>query len=84
MKTLDKYIIKNFITGYLVAFAVLIGLCVVIDLFVNLDEFAENIDDLGGWGVCKNMIGFYGAQSALYFREFAGMITVIAADRDTQ
>ena len=39
MKILDKYIAKNFLIGYVIAFCVLIGLRVIIDLFVNLDEF---------------------------------------------
>ena len=42
MKILDKYVIKNFLVGYLIAFFVLIGLRIIIDLFVNLDEFAKH------------------------------------------
>jgi len=78
MKILDKYIAKNFIIGYIIAMMVLVGLRVVIDLFVNLDEFAEHAN-LGTSGVLANILTFYGAQSALYFRDFAGMITVVAA-----
>lgn len=76
MKTLDKYVAKSFITGYLIAFMVLIGLCVVIDLFVNIDEFAEQT---GAVAVMKNILAYYGAQCTLYFRDLAGMITVLAA-----
>ena len=78
MKILDKYIIKNFLIGYAIAFCVLIGLRVIIDLFVNLDEFAEH-SDLGTLVVIKNILTYYGLNSLLYFRDFAGMITVIAA-----
>jgi len=59
MKLLDKYLAKNFLIGYVIAFCVLIGLRIIIDLFVNLDEFTDN--------------------STLYFRDFAGIITVFAA-----
>ncbi len=78
MKILDKYVIKNFLIGYAVAFAVLIGLRVIIDLFVNLDEFTEQ-SSRGAWAIIENMLIYYGLNSTLYFRDFAGVITVVAA-----
>jgi len=78
MKILDKYIAKNFLTGYLIAFCVLIGLRIIIDLFVNLDEFTERAN-LGAMVVVRNILIFYGLNFTLYFRDFAGMITVVAA-----
>lgn len=78
MKILDKYIAKNFLIGYAIAFCVLIGLRIIIDLFVNLDEFTEHAD-LGVLAVVGNILGFYALHSLLYFRDFAGMITVVAA-----
>lgn len=73
MKLLDRYVAKNFITGYLIAFFVLIGLCVTLDLFVNLDEFIEQENTVG------NILIYYPPRIALWFRYLAGMITVIAA-----
>lgn len=78
MKILDKYIAKNFFVGYCITFCVLIGLVMVIDLFVNLGEFAEH-SDLGAAAVFKNIIIYYSAQMTLWFRDLAGMITVVAA-----
>ena len=78
MKILDRYVAKNFLIGYAIAFSVLIGLRIIIDLFVNLDEFTEHAD-LGALAVIKNILIFYGLNSTLYFRDFAGMITVVAA-----
>jgi lipopolysaccharide export system permease protein len=78
MKILDKYVARNFLTGYVIAFCVLIGLRIIIDLFVNIDEFTEHAD-LGALAVMKNILIFYGLNSTLYFRDFAGMITVVAA-----
>jgi lipopolysaccharide export LptBFGC system permease protein LptF len=78
MKILDRYIAKNFIIGYAIAFCVLIGLRVIIDLFVNLDEFTEHAG-LGNVAIIKNILSFYGLHITLYFRDFAGMITVVAA-----
>ena len=79
MKILDRYIAKNFLIGYVIAFCVLIGLRIIIDLFVHLDEFTENTAFISTSAVLKNMLVFYVVNCALYFREFAGMITVVAA-----
>ncbi|MFQ6034453.1 MAG: LptF/LptG family permease [Sedimentisphaerales bacterium] len=78
MKILDRYVAKNFLIGYAIAFCVLIGLRIIIDLFVNLDEFTEHTD-LGAWAVTKNIFIFYGLNTTLYFRDFAGTIMVVAA-----
>ena len=78
MKILDKYVVKNFLTGYLIAFLVLMGLRIMIDLFVNIDEFTERTD-LSAVQVFWNIASYYSIHSLLYFRDFAGMITVVAA-----
>src|SRR5690242_13919681 len=78
MKILDKYVAKNFLIGYFIAFSVLMGLRIIIDLFINLDEFTENAH-LGATVVLGNIISYYANNSTLYFRDFAGMITVVAA-----
>lgn len=78
MKILDKYIAKNFLIGYIISFSVLIGLMVIVDLFSNLDEFAEH-KDMGLIAVLGNMASFYGLHSLVYFRDMAGFITFFAA-----
>jgi len=78
IKTLDRYVAGNFLIGYVIALCVLVGLCIIIDLFVNLDEFAEHTE-LGTSVVLGNILSYYCLHSTLYFRDLAGMITVIAA-----
>jgi len=78
MKILDKYVAKNFLTGYLISFLVLMGLRIMIDLFVNIDEFTENAQ-LTTFQMLSNITVYYSRFSFLYFRDFAGMITVVAA-----
>lgn len=78
MKILDRYIAKNFMIGYVIAFCVLIGLRIIIELFVNIDEFAEHAS-LGTWMVTRHIIVFYATRTTLYFRDTAGVITVVAA-----
>ena len=78
MKILDRYIATNFLIGYAIAFCVLIGLRIVVDLFVNLDEFTEHTD-MGTWVVVRHIMTFYGLNATVYFRDLAGMVTVVAA-----
>lgn len=78
MKILDRYVAKNFIIGYVIAFCVLMGLRIITDLFIKLDEFTEH-PDLDTAAVIKNILTFYGLNCTLYFRDFAGMITAVAA-----
>lgn len=79
MKILDRYIARNFLTGYAIAFCVLMGLRILIDLFVNLDEFTEHHADLGTLAILQNIASYYCLNMTLYFRDFSGMITVVAA-----
>ena len=78
MRILDRYVAKNFLIGYCIAFCVLTGLRIIIDMFVNLDEFTEHAG-LEAAAVIKNIFTFYLLNTTLYFRDFAGMITVVAA-----
>lgn len=78
MKIIDRYVTKNFLTGYAIAFAVLMGLRIMIDLFVNIDEFTEQTT-IGLLEICRNIATYYSRNSLLYFRDFSGMITVVAA-----
>jgi len=78
MKKLDKYIAKNFLIGYAISFFILIGLRIIIDLFVNIDEFTEHAR-LSSFEIISNICNYYFFNSTLYFRDFAGFITVIAA-----
>ncbi|UCG50014.1 MAG: LptF/LptG family permease [Phycisphaerales bacterium] len=78
MKILDRYVVRNFLVGYAIAFGVLMGLRIIIDLFVGLDEFTERADR-GTMAVLMHIATYYGLNATLYFRDFAGMITVVAA-----
>ena len=41
MKTLDRYIIKQFLTNFVVLFVVVMMLFIVVDLIVDVDEFVQ-------------------------------------------
>jgi len=78
MKRLDRYVAESFVVGYAISFCVLIGLRIVLDLFVNIDEFTEHAG-LSALDIIRNIFIYYGLNSTLYFRDFAGFIMVIAA-----
>ena len=77
MKTLDRYIVRNFVGSAILWFVVLMALRIVTDLFVNIDEFAELKEPFGD--TLGHIGTFYGYQSLLYFIELGGVIIVAAA-----
>ncbi len=77
LSTLDRYIIKAFLTNYAIALAVLVSMYVVLDLFVNFDEFTEA--GLPIPQVLSNLGSYYGYNLFLYFGQLAGVITLFAS-----
>lgn len=78
MKTLDRYISKNFLLGYVIALSVMLGMFLTVDLFLNVDEFAEQ-GQHGAAAMAAAVARYYGARCLLWFRDLGGMIIVIAA-----
>lgn len=74
---LDRYIVKSFLVNYAISLAVLISMYVVLDLFVNFDEFTER--GRPATEVAMNIISFYGYRVPLYFGQLSGVITAFAA-----
>ncbi|MCY2930014.1 MAG: LptF/LptG family permease [Planctomycetota bacterium] len=77
MTTLDRYIIRTFITSVILWFIVLMSVRVMADLLFNFDEFADTGGDFGEriqW-----IATYYSCQSVLYFAELGGVIIVAAA-----
>ncbi len=77
MRTLDRYIVRNFLFAALLWFVVLMSLRVVTDLFVNMDEFAKHGRSFGQ--MLGDISSYYGYQSLAYFTELGGVIVVAAA-----
>ena len=77
MKTLDRYILRNFLTAVLLWFVVVVALRVVADLFVNMDEWTERQLPLSQ--MMADMGRFYGNQFFLYIVEMGGLIIVASA-----
>lgn len=85
MKTLDRYILRQFLMNLVILFVVMALLIVLLDLITNLDEFvkAGQQDDREGWAAAWKTItvaaGYYGPQICLYYLYMAGVLPIAAA-----
>ena len=77
MKTLDRYIVRNFLVSTALWFAVMMSLRIVVDLFVNIDEFAEKYEAFSE--TAGNIFTYYSANSLVYFARLGGVIIVTGA-----
>ncbi|MCG3130780.1 MAG: hypothetical protein FLDDKLPJ_01553 [Phycisphaerae bacterium] len=76
MSILDRYILRMLAFNYVVSLGVMIGLYVVMDLFVNLDEFTEHGPSVGV--LLRNIADYYLPGLLLYFSQLSGVITLFA------
>lgn len=75
--TLDRLVFFAYFRSYLIVWASLLSLYVVIDLFTNIDSFGKAG---GGFrGVLEHIVRYYGYQIVLYFDRMADAITLLAA-----
>ena len=82
MKTLDRYIVRSYLTTALMFFLVFMSLRIVVDLFVNMDEFAELATKGKGMAFSQILgviIQYYAANSLVYFIELGGIIVIASA-----
>jgi len=78
MKTLDRYIIRNFLASAGLFLVAMIAMRIVGDLFFNIDEFAE-VEIEGFFQRLSHVGRYYGYQSLVYFIEMGGVIIVASA-----
>ena len=77
MKTLDRYIVRTFLSTAFLFLVVMMMLRVVLDLFTNMDEFTEQSGSF--LAVVGNIWEYYTTQSLVYFIELGGLIIVASA-----
>jgi lipopolysaccharide export system permease protein len=81
-RILDRYVAREFLQSYLIAILVVLSLRIILDLFMQLDEFVEKGDDQlkpGMFTVIGYIFNFYGPKLFEYFRDFSGTIIILAA-----
>lgn len=84
MKILDRYVLSTFLKNYLIAFMVLVGMYVVLDMVFNFDELVD-VKGVGEasktdvWETIAGIADFYFYQVFVFFVYLSGMIPVVAA-----
>ncbi len=73
---LDRYLLRSLLVNYLIGLGVMLSLYVVLDLFVNMDEFTEQRYPL--FTVLGNIVDYYLPNLLLYFSQLSGVITLFA------
>ncbi len=82
MKTLDRYIIRQFLINFVILLVVFTMLFVLVDLIVDMDEFVKagrrRADEFGGplWATLWTVATYYGPVLALLYVFFSGLLVV--------
>jgi len=77
MKTLDRYIVRTFLSTAFMFLLVMMMLRIVLDLFTNVDEFTEQSGSF--LTIMGDIWEYYATQSLVYFIELGGLIIVASA-----
>jgi lipopolysaccharide export system permease protein len=77
LSVIDRYILRSLLINYLVALGIMLSLYVVLDMFVNMDEFTEQGYPLPT--VLANVVSYYWPNLFLYFAQLSSVITLFAA-----
>lgn len=75
--TLDRYVAGLFVSSYLTAFLVIVGMFFIMDMSSNLDEYLETWPD-GSKASSATIARFYAANTPFLFLQAAPFITLIA------
>jgi lipopolysaccharide export system permease protein len=77
MTTLDRMFFVNYVRNFLIVLSSLLGLYVVVDLFMNLNDFTK--DKGGVYDVLRHVAGYYSVQIAVIFDRLGELVTLAAA-----
>jgi len=74
---LDRMYFAAFVRNYLIVVACVLSLYIIVDLFMNLNDFTNQRGNLAS--TAKHIAGYYSVQVTLIFDKLSEFITVIAA-----
>lgn len=77
MTTLDRMFFANYVRNFAIVLVCLLSLYVVVDLFMNLNDFTKGKAGIGD--VLAHVGGYYSAQLAVIFDRLAELVTLAAA-----
>ena len=75
IKLLDRYVAKEFLVSYFIAVAVVMALRIVLDLFVQFDEFVETKSGQAAPNVIQvigYIVNYYWPKLFEYYRDCTG------------
>lgn len=78
MTIFDRYILRTFLSSYIILILIGLGAYVLMDMLVNLDEYTENAD-VGGLKILAFMVDYYGYNLPMYYAQLGGLMLAIAA-----
>src|SRR5262249_4502808 len=76
-KLLDRLLVFSYLKAYLICLVSLLGLYIVVDLFMNIDDFMQK--HRGLLPVLQHIGTYYGAQTTVIFDRLSEMIILLAA-----
>lgn len=84
MRLLDRYIIRNFLLNYLLAFAVLVGMYTLLDLIINFDRFTKFAPPGAGsvasfFNLLGDITDYYAYRMLVIFQQISAAIPLLAA-----
>ena len=77
MTILDRLLFLSFLRSYFICLTSMLSLYVVVDLFTNLDDFAQNVK--GFWPVLQHILGYYSYKVIQIFDRLCEAIVLLAA-----
>ena len=77
LKYIDWLLIKGYFKAYVVCLVSLLSLYIVVDLFMNLDEFTSHHQSMVG--VAKHIGSYYGYRMTKFFDQLCEPIVLLAA-----
>ncbi len=78
MKTIDRYLLRQFVQTFVICYVSLAGLYIVIDAFTHLEEFFA-CSKATGRHFASLMATFYGHRAILFFGRTSGLLTLVSA-----
>jgi len=77
MKLVDRLLVRGYVKAYVICLTSLLALYVVVDLFTNLDDFAEHHNTLTA--ILKHIGTYYGYKISQIFDRLCEAIVLLAA-----
>jgi lipopolysaccharide export system permease protein len=76
MNLFDRLLVRAYLKAYLVCLISMLSLYVVVDLFTNIDDFAEQHSNL--LGILKHIGTYYGFKVIQYFDQLCEVVALMA------